>query len=157
MASKTTWILIADGAQARILVNEGPGTGLKPLAGAEYEADHRPSREIGTERPGRTHQSIGDGTRHALAPRVDWHEFEKHLFAKEMAALLDKACERRAYYSLVLVAPPRALGELRAALGKNALAKVTAELGKDLVNNCGMSLPAQKFVSLTGMRTPYTR
>jgi hypothetical protein len=102
MAKKKTWILVADGARARIFINEGPGTGLRGLAGADYEADHRPTHEIGVERPGRTQESLGDGTRHAYAPRVDWHEYEKHLFAKEMARVIDQACEpsMRSFWSL---------------------------------------------------------
>jgi protein required for attachment to host cells len=149
MAKKKTWILVADGARARIFVNEGPGTGMRGLAGADYEADHRPTHEIGVERPGRTQESLGDGTRHAYAPRVDWHEYEKHLFAKEMAQVIDQACERGAFDALVLVAPPKALGELRAALGKNALAKVAAELDKDLVNTPEHDLPGHLTEAIT--------
>ena len=98
---KRTWILIADGARARMLLNEGPGTGLKPATDAEFEADH-------------------------LAPRV-----------------LDAAAARHEYDAPVLVAPPRTLGEPRASLDKGARAKVSAELGKDLVNLPVHDLPSR--------------
>ncbi len=130
---KRTWILIADGARARILATEGRGTGLRPATDATYEADHRPTREIGSDRPGRVFESA-DGSRHAYAPRVDWHQYEKHLFAKKMAAVLDGARKRGDFEALVLVAPPKALGELRAALDSHTLAKVSAELAKDITN-----------------------
>ncbi len=139
---KHTWILIADGARARILLNEGPGTGLKPATDTEYQADHRPTREIGSDRPGRVHESA-DTMGHAYAPRVDGHEFAKHLFAREMARLLDAAAARHEFDALVLVAPPKTLGELRASLGKGSRAKVSAELGKDLVNVPLHDLPSR--------------
>ena len=128
----TTWILVADGARARVYENAGPGKGLAPVAGASFAVDHPPSRDIGTERPGRVHESLGDGSRHAIAPRVDWHQHEKHLFAKAMARELGAASER--YDRLVLVLPPKSLGELRAALDKTAAGKVVATLDKDLTN-----------------------
>jgi len=138
---KRTWILIADGARARILLNEGPGTGLESATDTEYETDHRLTREIGSDRPGRVHESA-DVVRHAYVPRVDWHEFAKQLFAREMAQILDAAAERNAFDALVLVAPPKTLGELRAALGKGSRAKVSAELGKDLCNVAVHDLPS---------------
>ena len=43
----TTWILIADGARAHIIANDGPGKGLKPVPGREYTGVNLPTREIG--------------------------------------------------------------------------------------------------------------
>ncbi len=141
MGSPVTWILIADGARARIFANNGPGTGLASATGVDYIADHRPTRDIGSDKPGRTQESA-TSARHAKAPRVDWHDFEKHLFAKEMARILDAAATARAFDSLVVVAPPKALGELRAELGKHTRAKVVGELGKDLTKVSEHDLPA---------------
>ncbi len=137
---KTTWILIADGARAHIVATEGPKAGLQPVGGQGYSAEHRKTSEIGADRPGRVHDRRGVG-RHAMAPRVDWHEYEKTLFAKRMAAILDMACKRDSFDALVLIAPPRSLGELRAALDKRTLNKVTAEVGKDLTHLSLHELP----------------
>ena len=128
-----SWVLIADGARARILVNEGRGSGLEPVPGKDFNATHAATRVLGADKPGRVFESA-DSARHAMAPRVDWHEYEKHLFARMIAADLDKAAERRAFDRLVLVAPPKSLGELRAALGAETRKKVTAELAKDLTS-----------------------
>ena len=134
MKAKRTWVLVADGARARILVNEGPGRGLTPALDHEFAASHAPTRDIGVERPGRVHESLGDGTRHAMAPRVDWHDFGKRLFAKSMAEELNKACIAGAFDRLVLVLPPKSLGELRAHLDKKTRARVVAEVAKDLTH-----------------------
>jgi len=136
----TTWILIADGARARILCFEGPGKGLTPALDREFATSHAPTREIGEDRPGRTFESA-DGARHAMEPRVDWHRFEKHLFAKNMAEVLEKAAVRDAFDRLVLVAPPQALGDLRAALGRHARERITGEINKDLTSTPIQELP----------------
>ncbi|MFQ5959726.1 MAG: host attachment protein [Alphaproteobacteria bacterium] len=130
---KTTWVVIADGARARIVATEGPRTGLAPLREMESTASRMPTRELGVERPGRAFESA-DVLRHAMEPRVDWHRFEKEQFAKSVAAIVDDAAGRRRFDALILVAPPRTLGDLRKALAQTTRAKVTAELAKDLTN-----------------------
>ena len=135
----TTWILIADGARAQIIANEGPGKGLKPIPGGAYQGANLPTREIVSDKPGRTYDRGGTGGwtatgRHAMEPRTDWHGFEKERFARAMAKVLDKASGANAFDRLVLVAPPQTLGELRIALKKRTRARITAELAKDLTN-----------------------
>lgn len=139
MKASTTWILVADGARAQILVNEGPGKGLKPAH--DFAVPHPPSREIGADRPGRVHESLGDGTRHAMEPRVDWHRFEKRLFARDLAKHINKAAYQGAFDRLVLVLPAKSLGDLRAQLDKDTRARVVAELSKDLTNVPRRELP----------------
>ncbi len=90
-----------------------------------------PTRELGADRPGRVHDSSDVG-RHALEPRVDWHQSEKTRFAGSIAAVLNKGRADGDFEKLVLVAPPRTLGELRAALDKPTRASISAELNKDL-------------------------
>ncbi|MGB1547872.1 MAG: host attachment protein [Alphaproteobacteria bacterium] len=127
-----TWILIADGARARILHHVTGEESLEPVLEEADLKSRQHTRELGTDKPGRTHESIADGSRHAMAPRVDWHEFEKHLFAKEVAKILNHATQEHAFDRLVLVAPPKILGELRNLLDKTTQAHVTAEINKDL-------------------------
>lgn len=141
MKKKVTWILVADGSRARVLVNEGVGKGLQSAISGEMTHDLPPTRELGTERPGRAGGQRGTGIRHAIQPHVDWHRFEKEKFSKEMAALLDAAAERNAFDRLVLVAPPRTLGDLRAALGAKARGLVHAEIDKDLTQVAVQELP----------------
>lgn len=133
MKKTVTWILVADGARARILKNEGPGKGLEAAMDQEFRHKLPSTHELGVERPGRVQESA-NAARHAMENPVDWHRFEKEKFAKEMAGVLDKAAAAGAFERLILVAPPRTLGDLRAALGAAAKKKVTAELDKDLTH-----------------------
>lgn len=133
MKPRKTWILVADGARARVLENGGPGTGLAPALNFDYAASHAPSRDFGSDKPGRG-QGPGGTAQHAKPSRVDWHTFEKHLFAKELAKVLESAMHQSAFDDLVLVAPPEALGELRLALTDGVKDRVSGEVGKDLTH-----------------------
>jgi len=142
-SESTTWFVVADGAKARILARRGGSGPLEPASNSCFtEAEARlPTRDVGVERPGRVHESA-DVTRHAMAPRVDWHRFAKEQFARRVADALEAAAGRKLYDSLVLVAPPRTLGDLRRALGDHASALVTGEIAKDLTNGSDHDLPA---------------
>ncbi|MGD1879033.1 MAG: host attachment protein [Kiloniellaceae bacterium] len=140
MKATRSWIVIADGAQARILENTGPGKGLTPLPAEERHQDLRPSRDINADRPGRTHDRMGPG-RHAMEPPSDPHREEKRHFATELAGRLNAAAQKQSYDRLVLVAPAKTLGDLRQALSKEAAAKVEGELSKDLIQIADQDLP----------------
>jgi protein required for attachment to host cells len=131
MKKAVTWIVVADGARARIVRQTGVGRPLEAVPGQEFLNPERgPTRELGTDKPGRSFDSRG-GQRHSME-EVDWHRFEKKKFAKTIAERLDQAAEARAFDRLVLVAPPDTLGDLRAEIGKHGSAKIAAEVAKDL-------------------------
>jgi protein required for attachment to host cells len=140
MQKKVTWILVADGARARVLMNDGVGKGLQSAVNGEMVHALPPTRELGTDKPGRAQQR-GTSGRHAIQPHVDWHRFEKEKFSKEIASLLDSAAERGAFDRLVLIAPPRTLGDLRSVLGQKARSLIHAELDKDLTHVTIRELP----------------
>ena len=129
----TTWILLADGTQARIACNDGPGRGVKLVFGETLHGRNLPGREIDSDRPGRTFDSHGKG-RHAKESPTDPRENEKQHFIRDLAALLDKEATRGRYDRLVLVAPPKALGYLRDALSDQVRNRITGEIDKDLVH-----------------------
>lgn len=133
MRAKTTWIIIADGAHARIARHQGPGSGIVAALDHEFAAPHAPTRDFVSDRPGSYPDRGALGT-HRFAPRTDRHEHEKALFATDIGAVLNKAAEDRAFDRLILVASPEALGHLRAALNDHARALVTAEIAKDLTH-----------------------
>jgi len=140
MKPTTTWILIADGARARIFANHGPGKGVTTVEGAEFSADHRPDREIMSDKPGRSFESVGT-TRHAIEPHHDPHRELKRSFSERLAAMLDEQLAAKAYDRVILVAPPKMLGDLRAALSAHVQAAVYAELDKDLTKTPVQELP----------------
>ncbi|MBM3559753.1 MAG: host attachment protein [Alphaproteobacteria bacterium] len=127
------WVVVADGARARIYEHTRIGGGLAALAAMDHDKAHGHARDLGSDRPGRVFDSTGAG-RHAVAPHTDYLRYEKDKFAHEIAALLEHAGTGRRFDRLVLVAPPRTLGDLRAAMGAHAKAAVIGEVHKDLTH-----------------------
>jgi protein required for attachment to host cells len=141
MKKTVTYILVADGARARLYANHGVGKGLQPVSGATHKADlHHHDRDILADKPGRAFNSVGSG-RSAMEPQTDWHRFEKHKFAREMAKVLDAAAANKAFDRLILIAPPATLGDLRTELGDQTRKLVSAELAKDLTRHAEQELP----------------
>lgn len=127
-----TWVVVADHQCARVLANGGPGSGLKPVAGMNFETHLKAGREINADRPGRNVASR-DGRRHGVGPRTDPHRLEAIRFVGRVADELSSALKKRAFDRLVLIAPPRALGEFRKALPAAVKGKVIGEVNEDLV------------------------
>jgi protein required for attachment to host cells len=135
-----TWVLIADGQRAHVLENTGPGKGLTEVAGLAFETHVPRGREIMSDRPGRSQQSASP-MRSAVEPQTDPRREWKRRFLKEVADRLETALQAKSFERLVLIAPPTALGELRAALSAQVRAAVIAELDKDLTKLPASELP----------------
>jgi len=127
------WVLVGDGRRALFLENHGDPD-LLDLRVIEARVDENPAaRDQGTDAPGRVFASRG-GVRSAVET-TDWHELEKEHFANEIAVTINKAAESGAMKEIVIIAPPKVLGELRKELTAKARAKVKGELDKDLTRH----------------------
>lgn len=126
-----TWIVVADGARARIFENDGPGRGIKELPDESSEQELKPTREINADKPGRAFDSAGQG-RHAMEPPTDPHRHAKRDFAAQLAKRLKSALDEHRYDRLVVVAAPVTLGDLRKEFDKGVMERVHGEIAKDL-------------------------
>ena len=130
MKPTVTWIVVADGARARIFVNRGPGKGLE-LLGSELTAEHLRTSDMVRDRLPRTHESVGHA-RHAIEPKVDPHEEGKRQFTQHLAQQLDQSAAQRTFDRFVIVAPPKMLGDFRNAISKRLQPLLHSEVAKDL-------------------------
>lgn len=133
MKKTVTWILIADGTQARVLEHAGPGKGLATIKGLDWSIPPLQTQDINADRPGRAHSSVGSG-RSAMEPRTDPAQHREAEFVRTVASVLDDKAKGGAYDRLVIAAAPIALGNLRKALSEHVKKTVVAELDKDLTN-----------------------
>ncbi len=131
MKKAITWVLVANGVQARVFCNDGHGQGIKEVEGSVMAGRNLQGREIVADRPGRTFDSVGQG-RHGKEPPTDPRDIEKQHFIHRVVISLDKAAKRRRFDRLILVAPPGPLGLLRRDLTETCRARLTDDLGKDL-------------------------
>lgn len=133
MKTKVTWILIADGAQARVLENDGPGKGLSPVKGLSFAQEPLKNQEIVTDKQGRSFSSVGHG-RSAYEPEVSPEDYREQRFVEHVAGELDARLRNGDFDRLVIAADPTSLGNIRGKLSKQVANAVVAELPKDLTN-----------------------
>lgn len=133
MKAKTTWVLLADGAQAKVFEHQGPGKGLVPLEELLFEDNPKQAREIMADKPGRSFASAGTA-RSAMEYSTDPVQVRETRFVKHVAEVLERKHQEKAFNRLIIAAAPTALGDLRAAMGDNLKKAVMAELPKDLTN-----------------------
>jgi protein required for attachment to host cells len=66
---------------------------------------------------------------------TDYHQQEEDRFAADTADLLKRRALAREYDKLIVVAPPKMLGELRKHYHKEVQSRLAGELAKDLTNH----------------------
>lgn len=121
-------ILVMDGGGLRLLRNRGQESSLDLHVIEERSFHNPPGRMLVSDAPGRSFESKGP-TRHAY-DAADHHEQREAHFAKEAVALLRD--EMKANIAVVVIAPPRMLGELRAHIDRRISDRVIGEIDKDL-------------------------
>lgn len=125
------WVIVCDGAKALVLENAGDEKFPNLKTKEVYQQDDPPTHEQGTDAPGRSINSV-DGHRSAME-QTDWHTQEEDRFLRKLVGHLDAAVNAGTIKSLIIVAPPRALGVLRHAYSHNLRAALRAEIDKDFV------------------------
>lgn len=81
--------------------------------------------------PSRVHDRFGDG-RHAMQSHTLPQDKAAARFAGTLQSVLDRGRIAREYQNLVLIAPPRFLGVLNAAIGEELGDFVTLRIAKNL-------------------------
>lgn len=128
MKKTVTWILVADGTQARVLEHSGPGKGLATVKGLDWSIPPLQAKDIDTDGYGRGPSGGAMTSGHDPAQR---REAE---FVKSVAAAMDEKARSGVFDRLVIAAAPIALGNLRKAMSDHVRKTVVAELDKDLTN-----------------------
>lgn len=133
MKAKTTWILIADGAQAKVFEHTGPGKGLRAIEDLQFEQEPLQAQEIMADRPGRSFASAGSA-RSAIEYSSDPVAVRERRFVENVAEELDRHLQKGEFERLIVAAAPTALGDIRPAFSKAVKDTIVAELPKDLTN-----------------------
>ncbi len=149
-----TWFLVADGTRARTYVRkrvkvripmkhqhyeERVEKDLAAVPGMAWEAESPSEYEFSNDTRGRIFESAVP-MRHAAEPHVDIREDLKLRFMGTLADKLLAAEQRKSFDRLVLIAPPKLLGELKKQLDQRVLSRVVAELPKEMTVYSGREL-----------------
>ena len=130
MNQNRTWIVIADGAKARILLYTARQKGVRQLLDGEFHDAHLSTHELVTDRQPRAHESVG-AARHAFEPRIDPNKQHEEQFLARLAAHLEHAEQRGEFEHLVVVVPATAMGDLRKEFGPPLQKRLFAEIVHD--------------------------
>jgi protein required for attachment to host cells len=125
------WLLVADHSKAMLLRNAG--TAILPQLDVRQvmeAADNPLTHDQGSDRPGR----VFSGSHHSAVEETDLHAQSGLRFLQQAAAELEKARTEQGIDAIVLVAPPKALAQLRQAISDAVRSLVVGELDKDLVH-----------------------
>jgi len=121
-------VVVADYGKALLIRNNGSPIEPSLEIHKVLEAPDNPlTHEQGTDRPGR---ATAAGSHRSAVEQTDWHAIAGTRFMAETAQAIEKACGE-GFSAVVLVAPPRALADLRQAISDNVRNAVVAELDKD--------------------------
>ena len=125
------WVVVCDGAKALVLENAGDAKFPNLKTVKVFEQKDLATHEQGSDAPGRAINSVGN-IRSAME-QTDWHDRSERHFLGLLAQYLDKALAAGQSKSLIMVAPPRALGMLRPQYSHALKEAIRAEVDKDLV------------------------
>lgn len=128
-----SFVVVADGRKMLFFRNEGDAEFPKLEVERKRVQDNPPDREQKTDDRGRTFDSGGAGR--SAYEEVDYHQMEEDRFAADTAELLKKRALSNDFEALIIVAPPRTLGELRKHYHKEVEKRLAGEIAKDLTGH----------------------
>jgi protein required for attachment to host cells len=126
------WVVVCDGAKALVLENVGDAKFPNLKTVEVFEQKDLATHELGADAPGRAFSPAGHGSR-GTVEQTDWHDQAERDFLVHLAKHLDAAIVTGKTKSLIMVAPPRALGMIRSAYTHALKSAVRVEVDKDLV------------------------
>lgn len=128
-----SFILVADGQKMLFFRNEGDTDYPNLVVDTKTVQDNPADRDQKTDAPGRAFNSVGGG-RSAMA-ETDFHQQEEDRFAAEAAGMLKARALASDFESLIVVAPPRTLGEMRKHYHMEVEKRLVGEIAKDLTGH----------------------
>jgi protein required for attachment to host cells len=116
-----TWVVVADGTQARLFHNIGKQDTLR----LKQEELVKPD----------TSDAQAQGPSGHRPPEESLEQAEEATFAKQLVHRLNAAALKQEFEHLFLIADPKTLGEMRPQLHVETSRRLTGELAKTLTNS----------------------
>lgn len=133
-----TYVLVADGRKLLFLRNEGDAQALNLKVETAQEHFSPATRDQATDAAGRsssTSPAGGNARTGSSMEQTDFHQIEEDRFAADAADMLKRRALANDFERLIIIAPPKTLGELRKHYHKEVEQRLTGELAKDLTGH----------------------
>lgn len=127
-----TLVLVTDGRKMLFLRNEGDSEYMKLVVEQKERREDATDAELSTDAPGSMFQSGSTGR--SSYEETDFHQLEEDRWVHEAADLVNKRALQNDFDELVIIAPPKALGELRPKLHKETEKRTILQIDKEMTN-----------------------
>jgi len=125
-------VLVADGRKMLWLRNQGDSGMLDLRMEAHDERPDPLDGEIKTDAPGTQSPSVGLG--HDTMGEADFHQQGEDRWIREAAEEVNRRALTNDFEALVVVIPPKALGEFRKKLHKEAERRIVLTINKTMTD-----------------------
>ena len=125
-------VLVADGKKVLWLRNQGDSELIDLRTESHDRRDDPMDREIKTDAPGTQGQRWGDG-RPAM-DEVDYHQQGEDRWIKDAAEEVNRRALSNDFDALAVIIPPKALGEFRKKLHKEAERRIVLTVNKEMTD-----------------------
>jgi protein required for attachment to host cells len=126
--NKITWTVVADGSRGFIYASYMNKHSLNLISSIDDEEARKHSKALGSEKP------HGIFERNRPESRVNLHTKEEEHFAEQLAEIINNGATDNKFQNLILIAPPKFLGNLRLKIAKPTAQLITKEINKDLTH-----------------------
>ena len=133
MIEQNLFIVVADGQRAHVYRNSGTAQAPRLELVTSHTQNNPRSHEQGTDKAGTAFSGPG-GTRSHVS-ETDYHAEQERAFAKEIIDSVNNLMRDRSIKSLIWVAPPRMLHDLRHAMPHQLKDVTIREIDKDLTKH----------------------
>ena len=135
MASKRpiTWIFVTDHKKAKMLINNGPKTGLKQVLIEDAEARLRQAANVAQKSKNTGWWIFGSKSAQKPTPVKQKPKKQANLI-EDVASLINRASKNGQFDTLLMVGPKETISSIRDKLNNEAESRLHGELSKDLTN-----------------------
>jgi protein required for attachment to host cells len=131
-------VVVADGRKLLMLRNQGDAEYLNLEVVRKQLHPNPKDSDQKTDSSGASSSTRGGGqfaSSGGTMGETDFHQLEEDRFAAEVAGMLMEEALRNSFESLIIVAPPKTLGELRKHYHVSVSDRLKGELAKDLTDH----------------------
>jgi protein required for attachment to host cells len=126
------FVVVVDGEKMLLFRNRGDAQYPHLEVIEQDEQEGRSNRELRRDSPGRSFASVGPGR--SAYDETDSRQVREDRFAAETAETLNRMALDDRFRLLIIVAPPRTLGELRRSYHDELVKRLIGEVPKNLTN-----------------------
>lgn len=132
-SEKFYWVVVADESKAIVYAHDSRSGPLYEVLSLENKAARMKTEQLISDSGGRSFDSKGMGRHTLTKEKADPKKHAASIFAKQIAERIEKVMHDGSCLGFALVAAPRFLGVLRAAVSVATTAEPYATVDKEVV------------------------